>query len=325
LEDSTVLLASALYLLLAIIIISLPTYVRIRLSSAYKQQPNQVAIRIPGDHTLGDPQSLLIEGTEDLPFTLLSQAAYQRKSDAKAPPGNTLNADVELGKRGWVRWPDFTDANLRKKIKEVHLRVEVWEHAKDKKVAVTFGGTVFTNWKDWCANLRWFIPAHPDQYSVVVKTFGGVFVKLYTERTANWPKEGVSIYSTGHSLGGGLAQQFAYALPINRAVPPSEDIPRVMKVYAFDPSPVTGYYSVGRRRRNDNSKGLQIDRIYERREGVAYLRSIMNFIHPPSAENPSIRQLRYNLFPTRNPFVGHSISELAYCLDDQLKKLQPPD
>jgi pimeloyl-ACP methyl ester carboxylesterase len=241
------------------------------------------------------------------------------------PQGRTLDADAELVKRGWVRWPDFTDHNLRKKIKEVHLRVEVWEHAKDKKVAVTFGGTIFTNLKDWSANLRWFIPTHNDQYSVVVKTFGDVFVRLYIERTASWSKEDVSIYSTGHSLGGGLAQQFAYALPINHAVPPNEGIPRVKKVYAFDPSPVTGFYSVGRRRRTQNCNGLAIDRIYERREILAYLRSIMNFIYPPSAKNPAIRQLRYNLFPTKNPFAGHSISDFAYCLNVQLTKLQPPD
>ena len=148
------LLSIALYLLLGIVVISLPTYIRIRTSSAYKQEPDQVAIRKPGKHVLGDPECLVGEGTNDLPFALLSQAAYQRKSDAEAPPSNTLNADVELGKRGWVRWPDFTDQNLRKRIKEVHLRVEVWEHAKDKKVAVTFGGTVFTNWDDWSANLR---------------------------------------------------------------------------------------------------------------------------------------------------------------------------
>jgi hypothetical protein len=325
LEDSTVVLSVAIYLLLAIVIISIPTYIRIRTSKAYNQKECQVAIRKPGDHILSDPVCLCEQGAEDLPFALLSQAAYQRKSDAKAPPPNSLNADVELGKRGWVKWPDFTDLNLRKKIKKVHLRVEVWEHEHDKKVTVAFGGTVFTNWKDWSANLRWFIPAHDDQYSVIVKTFGDAFVELYKKRTADWPQEGISICSTGHSLGGGLAQQFAYALPIKYGVPTTQNIPRVTKVYAFDPSPVTGYYSVGRRRRNANSKDLKIDRVYERREILAYLRSIMNFIYPPSAKNPSIRQLRYNLFPTRNPFAGHSISDFAYCLDQQLKKLKQPN
>jgi Lipase (class 3) len=298
------------YLILAVIAaFALPTYIRVRTSKAYNQKEDQVAIRTPGNHILGDPECLCREGTEDLPFALLSQAAYQKKSDV----GNTSSADSDLISMGWAMWPDSKDEEFLTTIRKVHLRVEVWAHEADKKVAVTFGGTVFTNWADWRANLRWFIPTDNDEYSVVAKAFAKYFVKAFPVQTAGWDSTTISLYSTGHSLGGGLAQQFAYALPYDSETP-LKNIPRVKKVYAFDPSPVTGYYSVKRRLRRHNSKGLYIDRIYERREILAYLRSIMNFIHPPSADNPSIRQLRYNLFPTRNPLAGHSISDFASCL-----------
>jgi hypothetical protein len=303
------------YLILAVVAaFALPAYIRVRTSKAYNQTPEQVAIRKPGDHILGDPESLCTEGTEDLAFALLSQAAYQKKSDV----GRTSSADGDLISMGWAKWPDSTDEEFLTTIRKVHLRVEVWAHATDKKLAVTFGGTVFTNLADWRANLRWFIPTDNDEYSVVAKAFAKYFVKAFPVHTAGW--DSPTIYSTGHSLGGGLAQQFAYALPYNPEAP-LKNIPRVTKVYAFDPSPVTGYYSVKRRLRRHNSRGLHIDRIYERREILAYLRSIMNFIHPPSADNPSIRQLRYNLFPTRNPFAGHSIADFASCLATQLKKI----
>jgi hypothetical protein len=101
-----------------------------------------------------------------------------------------------------------------------------------------------------------------------------------------------------------LAHEFAYSLPIADAIRPK-------KVYAFDPSPVTGYFSVDRKTREENARNLAIHRIYERKEVLAILRSMMSIIAPPSASSPAIRQVRYNLFPTSNAITGHSIQTLA--------------
>jgi hypothetical protein len=92
------------------------------------------------------------------------------------------------------------------------------------------------------------------------------------------------------------------------------------KVYAFDPSPVTGFFSVKKHLRDYDATKLAIDRIYERYGILAYVRSITNYFVPPSAENPTIRQLRYMLFPTHNPISGHSIAEFASKLYQQLKQ-----
>ena len=295
-------------------VFSVSTFIRVVNSPAYKQKPDQVAIREPGHHTLGIPKDAAPDAREDLEFALLSQAAYQRTADAQqVKAGESLDADATLESMGWCRWENFPEGEVKKKVDDVHLRVEVWSNASTKKISVGFGGTVARNIKDWRSDLRWFIPAKQDEYTVIVKTFGKAFIEEYRKRISG-PKcefpEGAALFSTGHSLGGGLAHQFAYALP------PDSEVPRVKKVYAFDPSPVTGFYSVEKGLRTDNSKCLEIDRIYERGEILAYFRSLTNFIYPPSASSPTVRQLRYNLFYSHNPFASHSIADLALKLRD---------
>lgn len=155
-------------------------------------------------------------------------------------------ADAVLVEAGWILWPGFPNAELQGKIKNSNLRVEVWERKEPRALAVAFGGTVFTSWKDWMSNLRWFIPGHP-----------------------------------------------------------------VTQVYAFDPSPVTGFYSVDTETRDSNKKNLLIDRIYERGEIVAILRSFTSFFYPPSSSEATIRAVRYNLFDAPGPFSDHSMTPLA--------------
>jgi pimeloyl-ACP methyl ester carboxylesterase len=308
-----------LYVIVALVVVSLAAYIRIRSSPAYRQRATQVVIRQPGQRLLGRPEPMVLTGPEDLPFALLSQAAYQRKPDAKAMnAGLCVNADAVLMEMGWKRWESLDEGELAEKIKAVHLRVEVWWHAEQRKVAVAFGGTVFTNIKDWKANLRWFLPKDGnDEYTLIVRTYGEAFVEEYLNliHSAGWQSvEHVHLFSTGHSLGGGLAQEFAYSLPKN------ENVPRVDKVYAFDPSPVTGFFSVEKNLREWNANNLFIDRIYERGEILAILRSLTNFIARPSANHPTIRQVRYNLFEDRhNPIAGHSIAELACKLYEQVQ------
>jgi hypothetical protein len=299
-----------IYLIVAIIaVLVVSSYVRVRRNPAYHQKRDEVVTREPGKRTLGAPQPIAPEAQADLDFALLSQAAYQRKPDPKeVKAGDSVDADALLQGTGWIRWEDFPDPQLLTKVSKFHLRVEIWSNASSNAVAVAFGGTVFTNIKDWKANLRWFIPHHKDEYTEVVTTFGRDFVTDYLQRSDRGALaflRHADLFSTGHSLGGGLAQEFAYSLPENASVP------RVKKVFAFDPSPVTGFYSIRKDLRDHNTQTLAIDRIYERGEVLAYLRSFTNLFFPPSASSPTIRQVRYNLFYTLNAITGHSIAELA--------------
>jgi hypothetical protein len=184
----------------------------------------------------------------------------------------------------------FGASSIWEQIDNAHLRVEVWENAARGAVAVAFGGTVFDDPRDWLSNLRWFIPHHDDEYTLVVRTFAPAFAEEYKRRFADSSRP--VLFSTGHSLGGGLAQQFAYALPVD----PAGIVPRVSEVYAFDPSPVTGYFSVAPNLRESNSRDLSIDRIYERGEILALVRSLMSLVQKASAQQPAIGGTRYSLF-----------------------------
>ena len=115
----------------------------------------------------------------------------------------------------------------------------------------------------------------------------------------------IHLQSTGHSLSAGLAEKFAYS-------PAAEyRIPRVEKVFAFDPSPVTTFLNTRGSVRMENRNGLEMDRIFERGEILAILRAITEVFHAPSTVDPKVTQVRYNLFgddrfgltnPVRQPF-----------------------
>jgi hypothetical protein len=290
---------------------------------AFRQKPDTVVIRKPGRRFLGPPQPAQPEATVDLDYALLSLAAYgdiEKKKPDKEP--SRIDAKQVLEKEGWSICGSFPGTDLKNKMDAVHLRAEVWTNRSKGSAVVAFGGTVFSSWKDWKSNLHWFNPFQHDEYSLVVSEFGPEFAKAFAKQEGmpGWEfLRGATLFSTGHSLGGGLAEEFAYSLPDNYP-----GVPRVTKVYAFDPSPVTGFASVKRVTRDENKKGLQIDRIYERGEVLAILRSITSTLHEPPAVNPEVRQLRYNLFGNdrfgfTNSIAGHSIQDLAYGLQQVSK------
>jgi hypothetical protein len=294
---------------------------------AFWQRASEVAVREPGHRFLGSPRPITSYATEHWEFAWLSVAAYQKTSagqnharqlqEVTATTAASPGPDPEraLAEAGWMQWDNFPDDGLQKKFKDTHLRVEVWERKTPPAVAVTFGGTVFNNDADWRANLRWFTPGKRDEYTDVVQIFAPAFSNELRRRAqalpaARWTQ--LEIVSTGHSLGGGLAQQFAYSLPL-------DSVKRVTQVYAFDPSPVTGFYSVEKRLRDENKKGLIIDRIYERGEILAIVRSLTSLVHRPSAKNATIRGVRYKLFRAWNSIAAHSIVDLAAKLDSSLR------
>jgi hypothetical protein len=285
----------------------------------FRQKSWQVVTREPGERHLGAPRPISTEAFRDLEFAWLSESAYQKTPAAATDTkfGECPDPGVSLRKAGWTLWTQFPDAELREKISQSHLRVEVWENTSRPAVVVAFGGTVFNNRMDWKSNLRWFIPKHNDEYTAVIQDLVSPFLDAFLKRLRD--PDGrllahATLYATGHSLGGGLAQEFAYSLPINSGVP------RVTQVFAFDPSPVTGFYSVDAATRDANVQTLAIDRIYERGEILALARSLTSFIVPPSANAPVIRQVRYNLFARFMPITGHSMTELACKLNDAVQK-----
>jgi hypothetical protein len=286
------------------------------------QTSDQALVREPGNRTYSAPLPAGKEALQHWEYALLAQVAYIEVAE-KSTIDKTASSDAQRGgtktlpdaaacpdpvsaltEAGWTYWNDFPDDGLKQRLKVSNLRVEVWEKQTPPIISVTFGGTVFNSGKDWKSNLRWFMPKHDDEYTALVKEFVPAFI-AQLERRLPVGHPPVRIYSTGHSLGGGLAQEFAYALPQNQTGP------RVDKVFAFDPSPVTGFYSVDVDVRTRAIQGLEIDRIFERGEVLASVRSVTALAYPPSVSNPTVRAIRYNFEGIQNPITAHSISRLA--------------
>jgi hypothetical protein len=310
--------------------------------AAMSQDPKTVLIREPGNRAYNPAVSISESAKELWEYAVLSENAYTDGWSVPSPREQTSSVtssrDAEqlekyaeactpegrLPLSGWTMWKNFPSETLRTKARDVGLYMEVWEKAVSPPiVAVAFRGTEFFSWSDWMSNFRWFswllrfLPTYKDQYTVVARDTGKEVLedlKTRIEKGRDLYKD-VRIIATGHSLGGGLAQHLAYSLPEIQSSDGTR-IPRVSNVYAFDPSPVTGWYSVKTDLRTLNAKGLKIDRIFEHGEILSYIRLLLSYFNPPPSSDPAVREIRYNFVESINPFSSHSMRLIACALID---------
>jgi pimeloyl-ACP methyl ester carboxylesterase len=130
------------------------------------------------------------------------------------------------------------------------------------------------------------------------------------------------IVSVGHSLGGGLAQMAALANS------KSAGRPRINKVFAFDSSPITGAGLLDKKLREDNASDLEIDRIYQSHEALAWVRPLAQQFPPNSS--PCVRTVVYDVFQPTGIVGLHNMAGLARqivqfsYLGDQQKPFRMP-
>lgn len=164
------------------------------------------------------------------------------------------------------------------------------------EIVIGFRGTDFTSPSDWRSNLRWvtrFIPLPGrDQYQVVHSHARELVELALTSAKQQFPQaSGFDVYSTGHSLGGGLAQLLAYSDA------------RVKGAVVFDPSPVTGYTNLVTHGQVNCS--ARVVRVYERGEALQYVRSILRQFYSLST---NITELSFDLIHAHgNPVANHSM------------------
>lgn len=312
------------------------------MSALIRQKHQQVLIRDPAVGRYGQPVDASPWAVLHWPYAAMSENVYRLSKARHHPPaepptqpGQTFPspeavaaacADADrktlLPVPGWTRWSDFPDARLAKRIDGQGLFFVVYERvAEPWTIAIAFEGTNFGQLGDWRANFRWlarFRPNYEDQYTLAASEVSAAFRKRITDPAGRYrvdpanrrllsdTGEPIRLVTTGDSLGGGLAQQFAYAL---QQVPEQPNGPRIDEVYVFNPSPVTGWFSTPDPPRSYNAKGLVIHRIFEHGEILAYLR-LLTSRPAVTAQNPAIWEYRYN-FARSTPVRNHSIRRLT--------------
>ena len=282
------------------------------------QDSDKVLVREPGERNYGPERRAADLAKESWEYALLSAWAYknhwaeQIATMAVADAGDAQKWE-NLINTHWERWTDFPSNALKADAEERGLYFDIYESRSPtdpKRIVIAFRGTEGTSWLDWRANLRWFtrfIPKFRDQYTVVSEDLVVEFTEQLIARNLN--SDDVELITTGHSLGGGLAQQFAYALKAPEGSDAS--IQPVSYVYAFHPSPVTGWFSVPPEIRDRNAENLRIDRIFEHGEILAYIRLFLSKFYPPSAKAPAIREIRFNFVDSKSTTTNHEIRDFA--------------
>jgi pimeloyl-ACP methyl ester carboxylesterase len=218
-------------------------------------------------------------------------------TDPKLTAEERAKLESDLLARGWrevkdVQWtPPCED--------EVGMFFRVWKlEADTRQVVVAFRGT--WGFKDWLyGNLHWFTRFLPmeDQYSRARQSAQRVFNHFPEES-----EKATRFYTTGHSLGGGLAQHVLYSYPN-----------KVTQALAFDPTPVTGFADQSSANQisacecssNELNGEPRIYRVYDAYEVLANLRIFHKTFLPPERHIQEVR------FPNA---ASHSMKGLAFYL-----------
>ena len=284
------------------------------------QQPEQVIQRTEGEDNQSQKAGPV--AARVLPYALLAEQSYDsqayltRKAARRAPAcpaDNPKDCDARADDQRAARWLDewryvwscdgpnecgVQTTGHGERVAD-GLGVQIWARrgARCPEAVIAFRGTVGGNKGDWESNFHWILGAFPiyDQYEQV-RDHVGDFIG-HIERDRCYRKGLTEITAVGHSLGGGLAQLAAYSDS------------RIRRVYAFDPSMVTGFYSVDPPNRDRNVRGLAIERVYEFGEVLAYGRLIMLHSIPLSPCNPRVVSVRFRVFQGA-PIALHSLTDL---------------
>ena len=197
------------------------------------------------------------------------------------------------------------------------LYFDVWQNdtVSPRRIVFSFRGT--HGGPDWGANLRWFrFFGHPgrDHYDIAREESVPVIEKLWQEDSKRRPV----ISTTGHSLGGGLAQQVLYAAA-----------DKVYFCIALDPSPVTAWKDLktpvqmryrGLANRSEFAQ-YRIVRAYADGEILSYARGALL---PFYKEDTLTRSVEFDVQGSTTAIGRHSMNLLANRIVELAEQPIPP-
>ena len=172
------------------------------------------------------------------------------------------------------------------------------------EVVIAFRGT--SGVADWIYGNAWWLTRfvnEDDQYKRA-RTHTRRILDHFKRELASRGLPEPRFISTGHSLGGGLAQHVLYAYPTE-----------ILQAIAFAPSSVTGFVAVGKREQRDGCacrKDLKVEgrliRIYESYEVLSNLRIFHKIFFPPERH---VQEVRFPFKTSFNPIARHNMLKLA--------------
>jgi pimeloyl-ACP methyl ester carboxylesterase len=201
---------------------------------------------------------------------------------------------------------------------EQGLLFHVWvRHTETRdEVVLSFRGT--NGWNDWWHGNLWPVAQFftDDHQYGRARAAAGQAITTLTERARAAGRPPPIFRTTGHSLGGGLAQHVLYSHPA-----------QVLQAVVFDPSHVTGFVSLRRelqaegcRCRADLEAEARILRVYESYEILSLLRLPHKAMLPPERH---VQELRFPFKQSWNPVAQHGMASLAHHLKDAANASSP--
>lgn len=230
---------------------------------------------------------------------LTAQFADMAAFSAEVYLDKNLNLAGDLSAAWEKLKPSEADFEAKRLSRQVEgLRYGLWVNRDAQRAIIAFRGT--DGFLSLHANLHWLVkwlPFARDQYEEVRHLTPQLVRYLQAQYGAD-----IEIHTTGHSLGGGLAQHALYS---NKAI---------TVAYAFNSSPVTGWHDLDEKERATAVRGNRVFRIHENGEVLEFLRLLMKagyLANPKPNEDPYFKEYRFNFSHGSGLLHQHSIGDLA--------------
>ncbi|WGF90158.1 lipase family protein [Marinivivus vitaminiproducens] len=265
-----------------------------------------------------DTKEAYVNLSELVEMAVLSAASYQRD--------DSLDLDCGASKYKLLNYKNLPQLTVNHKHKNFHwdvpgLRYRIWlnETASKQKIVVAFRGTDGIG--GWVSNFRVlqsFLPFVNDHYEQVRE----ITPRIIRNIKKAYPT--AELIATGHSLGGGLAEQAAYWGNGSREESKEPSGETFSKVYGFNPSIVTGRFTTDERIVKNATFDLNVYRIFERGDLLQTFSLLLNNFVPLGQENPRVSEVIFNFNSNRDGTQSsgdHSINRLSCNLADAFHNL----